>query len=184
MRALLDANVLFPTILREILCDLARAGLFVPLWSDRILGEWRHAAARLGRDQDAVAGAEIALLRDRFPQASVAHDGLQAIDLDLPDPADRHVVEAALAGRADVIVTANLRDFPLRPMTGLGLRILHPDAFLLAIHADHPGPIRDAVAAAHRRAVAAGGDMTLGQMLKRCRLPRLGKALKVEPNCC
>ena len=71
MRAVLDANVLFPTILREILTDLAGAGLYVPLWSARILAEWRHAASRLGADQDAVAGAEIALLRIRFPQAEL-----------------------------------------------------------------------------------------------------------------
>lgn len=184
MHALLDANVLFPTILREILCDLAGNGLFVPLWSQRILGEWRHAAARLGGDQDAIAGAEIALLRARFPAAEVAHDGTQAIDLDLPDPADRHVIEAAIAGQADLIVTANLRDFPGRSMAGLGLRILHPDAFLVALHADHPSPVRDAVERAQIRAAAAGGSMTVAQMLRRSRLPRLAKAMRVDRNCC
>ena len=107
MRAVLDANVLFPTILREILTDLAGAGLFTPLWSARILDEWRHAAARLGSDQDAVAGAEIALLRTRFPAAQVPDDGIRAIDLHFPDPADRHVVEAALAGSASLVVTAD-----------------------------------------------------------------------------
>lgn len=183
MRALLDANVLFPTILREIMCDLAGSGLFMPLWSDRILGEWRRAAARLGPDQDAIAGAEIALLRDRFPDSEVAHDGTRAIDLQLPDPADRHVIEAAVAGRADLIVTANLRDFPPRAMAGLGLQILHPDDFLLALNADHPASVRDAMAKAHSRAIAAGGVMTVAQMLRRSRLPRLAKALKVEPNC-
>ena len=45
MRAVLDANVLFPTILREILTDLAQAGLYHALWSDRILEEWHRAAA-------------------------------------------------------------------------------------------------------------------------------------------
>ncbi|WEF25537.1 PIN domain-containing protein [Paracoccus sp. S3-43] len=178
MRAVLDANVLFPTVLREILTDLAGAGLYTPLWSPRILAEWRAAAARLGGDQDAVAGAEIALLRDRFPQAELPDDGSRAIDLDFPDPADRHVAETALAGDASLIVTANLRDFPQGLMAGLGLRAIHPDAFLLDLHAADPGAVASAVGAARDKAAAMGGDMTVAQMLKRSRLPRLAKALK------
>lgn len=178
MRAVLDANVLFPTILREILIDLAGQGLFAPVWSPRILAEWRHAAARLGADHDAVAGAEIALLRARFPAAEAPDDGARAIDLHFPDPADRHVVEAALAADAPSIVTANLRDFPQPLMARLGLRALHPDAFLLDLLGDHPGAVRRAVQAARDKAAAMGGDMTAAEMLKRGRLPRLAKALK------
>ncbi|GHG11145.1 RSP_2648 family PIN domain-containing protein [Paracoccus aerius] len=178
MRAVLDANVLFPTILREILTDLAGAGLFTPLWSARILDEWRHAAARLGSDQDAVAGAEIALLRTRFPAAQVPDDGIRAIDLHFPDPADRHVVEAALAGSASLVVTANLRDFPQGLMAGLGLRAIHPDAFLLDLLAQDRSGVTAAVVAARDKAAAMGGDMTVPVMLKRSRLPRLAKTLK------
>lgn len=181
MRAVLDANVLFPTILREILTDLAGAGLFAPLWSDRILTEWRHAAARLGGDQDAVAGAEIALLRLRFPVACVSGDGVRAIDLPFPDPDDRHVVEAALAGDASLIVTANLRDFPLRLMTGLGLLAIHPDAFLLDLHRDRPDAVTGAISAAHDKAQAMGAAISVAQMLKRCRLPRLSRMVAVDP---
>ncbi|HRO14243.1 MAG TPA: PIN domain-containing protein [Paracoccus sp. (in: a-proteobacteria)] len=72
MKAVLDACVLYPTVLREILIGAAEAGLFQPVWSARILAEWRHAAARLGGDQETVAGAEIALLRARHRQAEVA----------------------------------------------------------------------------------------------------------------
>ena len=63
--AVLDANVLFPTVLREILSDVAQAGLFRPLWSARILEEWRRAATRQGDDVGSIAGAEIALLTDK-----------------------------------------------------------------------------------------------------------------------
>ena len=178
MRAVLDANVLFPTILREILTDLAGAGLYTPLWSPRILAEWRHAAARLGHDQEAIAGAEIALLRRRFPQAELSGDGTRTIDLHFPDPADRHVVEAALAGKARLIVTANLRDFPRHLMAGLGLRAIHPDAFLVDLMADHLLSVTASVQAARDKAAALGGAMAVTEMLKRCRLPRLAKALK------
>ncbi|MDP5306044.1 RSP_2648 family PIN domain-containing protein [Paracoccus spongiarum] len=178
MRAVLDANVLFPTILREILTDLAGAGLFQPLWSQRILAEWRHAAGRLGVDQDRIAGAEIALLRLRFPDAAQADDGDRAIDLDLPDPADRHVIEAALAGSASLIVTANLRDFPRHLMQGLALRAIHPDAFLLDLHRSDPQAVAAAAQAARGKAAAMGGAMSMAEMLHRSRLPRLAKALR------
>ncbi|TNH41167.1 RSP_2648 family PIN domain-containing protein [Paracoccus haeundaensis] len=178
MRAVLDANVLFPTILREILTDLAQAGLYHALWSDRILEEWHRAAARIGPDAESVAGAQIALLRLRFPQAVQPDDGQAAIDRDFPDPADRHVVEAALVGDASLIVTANLRDFPQRMMTGLGLCAIHPDAFLLDLLARDRPAVLSALQAARDRAEAAGGAMSMAEMLKRCRLPRLARAVK------
>jgi hypothetical protein len=45
-RALLDACVLYPDILRRLLLGAADAGLFVPVWSERVLDEWSRAAAR------------------------------------------------------------------------------------------------------------------------------------------
>lgn len=177
MKALLDANVLYPTVLREILTGLAVAGLYEPLWSPRILAEWRHAAARLGADQDAIAGAEIALLTDRFPAATMPDDGLRCLDLDLPDPDDRHVLEAALAGDAVLIVTANMRDFPPVLMRRLGLQAVHPDAFLLDCLTRDPGQMQATLRLVRDRAVRAGGDLTIRQMLKRSRLPRLARAL-------
>jgi hypothetical protein len=51
--------------------------------------------------------------------------------LTLPDPKDRHVLAAAIRGRAELIVTANLTDFPDAALRPLGLHALSPDAFLL-----------------------------------------------------
>ena len=50
----------------------------------------------------------------------------------LPDPKDRHVLAAAIAGHADCIVTANLRDFPSRTLSPLAIEAMHPDSFLVA----------------------------------------------------
>lgn len=178
MRAVLDANVLFPTILREILTDLAAAGLYEAFWSDRILAEWQYAAARLAPEQEVLAGGEIAMLRLRFPMAVVSAEGQAAIDLDLPDPADRHVLEAAVAAKADLIVTANLRDFPQRLLAGLALQAVHPDAFLVDLWRRDAVHVEKALANAQQKAAASGGAMSMQQMMKRCRLPRLAKALK------
>lgn len=177
MKAVLDACVLFPTVLREILIDTAAAGLYRPVWSRRILDEWRHAATRQGLD----AGIEIALLEARLPQALVQPLG-GAGGLDLPDPADRHVVEAALAAGAGTIVTANLRDFPRRALAAAGLHAIHPDEFLRDLYLRAPGPVLSAVAATEARARAAGAALTRDALMRRARLPRLAKAIaRLDP---
>ncbi len=104
MRVLLDACILFPTVLRKILTGTAAAGGFVPLWSGKILAEWQHTAARFGPEAESVARAEIALLNARWPAAQVDFDPAMIEGLSLPDRHDRHVLAAAIAGRADVLL--------------------------------------------------------------------------------
>lgn len=178
MKAVLDANVLFPTILREILCDLAAAGAYQPLWSDRILREWTGAAGKLGTDQASVAEAEAALLRLRFPGALVATGDEVGLGIQLPDAGDLHVVQTALDGQAKLIVTMNLRDFPRHALERVGMNAVHPDEFLSQIEGARPGCVAGAVNSALSRARAAGGVMTQTDLLRRSRLPRLSKALK------
>ena len=50
--------------------------------------------------------------------------------LHLPDRDDRHVLAAAIRGRADVIVTANVRDFPADTLTPFEIEAQHPDEFI------------------------------------------------------
>lgn len=176
MRVLIDANVLFPTVLREIVTGAAAAGLFTPLWSPRILEEWALAARRLGPEQEVVARGEIALLRAHWPEAEVVPG--DAAGLYLPDPDDIHVLAAAKAGRADIILTQNLKDFPRREMDMHILRAEAPDAFLMQLWLDHSQPIEGVVRAVQARTEAISGrDQPIRALLRRARLPRLGKAL-------
>ena len=48
----------------------------------------------------------------------------------LPDEADNHLVELAVAGRAAAIVTKNVRDFVHAELHFPGLRIMPPETFL------------------------------------------------------
>jgi hypothetical protein len=176
MRAFLDACVLYPTVLREVLLAVAGDGLFQPLWSPRVTEEWVRAAARLGPGQEAIARGEAAILDLRFPAARVPEAAGEGIVL--PDLADAHVAAAARAAGADVIVTLNLRDFPPRTLAALGLVAEHPDAFLHALWRQHPAEVARAAGTVRAEAERLSGQpQPLRPLLKRAALPRLGKAL-------
>lgn len=178
MKALLDACVLYPTVLRQILIGVAQAGLYAPLWSDRILAEWARAVVKLGPAAERIARAEIAALRAAFPAAAVApHAGLEA-RLWLPDPADVHVLAAAIAGGAEVIVTFNAADFPRGILAEEGLARADPDRFLLELWRRDPGAVAAVAEAVRAEAERLSGEpQPMRALLKRAGLPRLGRAL-------
>ncbi|MBD3885953.1 PIN domain-containing protein [Phormidium tenue FACHB-886] len=49
------------------------------------------------------------------------------------DFGDRHVLAAAVVARVDVIVTANLKDFPQDSLDPWGIEVQHPDEFLCSL---------------------------------------------------
>ena len=177
MRAVLDACVLYPTVLRQILLEVAGRGGLAPCWSQRLVEEWRRTALRLGGAEDASrARAEAGAALARFPDALVPPG--DETPLWLPDPADIHVLATAIAARAEVIVTLNLRDFPARELAPHGLRALAPDALLLQLWRQDPDAVAASVTATHATAERLAGEpLPLRALLVRARLPRLGKAL-------
>lgn len=179
MKLVLDACVLYPTVMREVLIAAARAGFYQPLWSPRILEEWARAAARIEPGQEVIARGEIATLNIAFPKASITPTDGQIARLWLPDDNDIHVLAAAVAGHADGIVTMNAKDFPRNILAEEGLTRADPDTLMLGFFEANPDPMRQAavdVLATARR--LSGEDWTMRQLMKKARLPRLGKALE------
>ncbi|WP_424967565.1 RSP_2648 family PIN domain-containing protein [Dinoroseobacter sp. S375] len=174
-RILLDACVLYPTLMRQMLVTTARAGAFEPLWSPRILDEWRHAAARSGPVEAEIVRAEIALLTSGFPGAMVAPDPDLIDRLSLPDPDDRHVLAAALSGRAEAILTANLKDFPTRTLSRHGVLRYDPDGFFCDLLTED-GELADTLLPPITLAAEQLGKSPKS-ILKKSRLPRLAKRL-------
>ena len=172
-RVFIDACILFPPLVRSIILSVAEAGLFVPLWSDRVLKEWRISAIRKGKDEDEIRSSQ-ARMANAFPNAQTnAPDDAEA-GFHLPDPADVHVVAAAAAANADIILTYNLRDFPRRVLFPLGLEARHPDGFLWEALSTAPNLMAPAIAGC----LQANGvsDDRARAALKRARLSRFGKA--------
>ncbi|MEM6637253.1 MAG: PIN domain-containing protein [Pseudomonadota bacterium] len=178
MKVLLDACVLFPTVMRTLLIGAAEAGLYQPLWSPRILEEWARA---VGRDDPAAGSAvraEAALLDVKWPASSCLPHQRDLDRLVLPDPNDVHVLASAIAGSADLLVTLNARDFPRHTLNAEGLSRQDPDAFLRALWSEAPSKIESIAETASAQATKVSGKaMPLRSVLKRARLPRLAKAL-------
>ncbi|MEM8980780.1 MAG: PIN domain-containing protein [Pseudomonadota bacterium] len=178
MRAFLDTCVIYPTVMREMLIGAAKLGLYEPQWSERVLEEWVRAARKLGPEGEALARGDRALLESQFPKAAVRYgDGLEA-RLWLPDENDRHVLAGAISGSADVIVTVNAKDFPRHILAEEGVSRADPDLFLLGFFEADPDAVievaRGVLDTAQR---LSGEDWTIRALMKKARLPRLGKAL-------
>ena len=179
MKVLLDACVLYPTVMREMLIGVAKTGAYTPLWSPRILEEWARAARKSGPDGEGVARSEIALLRAGWPGSEIQPRAGDLARLWLPDENDIHVFAAAVAGSADSIVTENRADFPRGILAEEGIERHSADPFLQDLYNQNPDAV---LAVAQRvRAVAerlSGEAWSLRKLMKKARLPRLGKALE------
>lgn len=178
MKVLLDTCVLYPTVMREVLLGAARAGFYTPLWSDRILEEWARAARKIGPGGEEQARGEIALTRAAWPAAEVTWKPSLEARLWLPDPNDLHVLAAAIAGNADVIVTMNAGDFPRGTLAEEGLSRADPDGFLLGFYQSRPEVMAEVADKVRGKAeTLSGAPWSVRNLLKKARLPRLGKAL-------
>lgn len=141
----LDANVLIPNALRDTLLRAEEAGWYDAYWSDETLVEVERNLARLlaGRyaDADARARRLIDTLRGAFPAATVT-DYRHLLPAMGNHPGDRHVLAAAAAAGATIIVTSNVRHFPARALRPHGVVARTPDQFLGDLLATDPDGMR------------------------------------------
>jgi predicted nucleic acid-binding protein len=184
--ALLDTCVLVPSRARDVLLEAASAGVYRPLWSSEILAELdrtlRLLQAKRGMAPEETDAYLVRLFRQMetsFPDALVT-DWESLLDaVQLPDPGDRHVVAAARAGRADVIVTDNVADFPPGALpTPLIRQSL--DEFLLDSLDLYPGQVINAVRAVAGRTGRSGPAMTardIATYLQARGMPAFGERL-------
>ena len=146
--AVYDANLLYPAPLRDLFIRLAQAGLVRARWTESIHEEWLRNVLK---DNPQLSPERLARTRTLMNEAVrdclvTGHEKL--IDaLTLPDLNDRHVLAAAIHADAQVIVTCNLKDFPVAMLAQFGVEAQHPDDFLVGLLEAAP----DAVVAAIKR---------------------------------
>ncbi|HET8660780.1 MAG TPA: PIN domain-containing protein [Micromonosporaceae bacterium] len=131
--AVLDANVLIPNALCDLLLRLAEEEVYRPRWSAQILDEVRRNLPGV----PAAAERRIAFMNVAFDTAMV--HGYEYLVSDMTNHVkDRHVLAAAVACDADRIITCNLRDFPIASCEPHGVEPEHPDDFLLGVWEREP----------------------------------------------
>lgn len=128
---ILDACVLYPSLLRDLLIRLGIAGLYQPQWTATIHNEWQRNLLKNRPDLTSKQIEYIATLMDKAIPSAMINGYEELIDgLVLPDLNDRHVLAAAIRCNAETIVTFNLKDFPKEKLIKFNIEALHPDEFI------------------------------------------------------
>lgn len=141
-----DANVLYPSLLRDVLIRVAGSGVFRARWTERILDEVFFNLQRNRPDLDPKK-----LSRTRRLMCLAVEDclvtGYEELidDLWLPDPNDRHVLAAAISCGAQSIITENVKDFPCSILDGFGIRRQSADEFLCELIASSPAIVQHSI---------------------------------------
>lgn len=127
----LDACVLYPAPIRDILLSLAAEGMFKAKWSKIIQDEWLRNLLKnridLKKEQ---LNQTVEAMNLAFPDANVENFEELIPSLKLPDKDDRHVVACAIRCNADLIVTFNSKDFPTNELSKYDIEVQKPDELI------------------------------------------------------
>ena len=178
--ALLDASVLYPAPVRDLLLSLAVADLFTAKWTTDIEREWLE---NLLANRPDLTRAQLertcALMSKAIPDSMIEDYKRLIPTLNLPDEKDRHVLAAAIRCNADAIVTTNLKDFPQETLDTHGIEVLHPDDFVMnQIELSEPDALRAIKAMRLRLKNPAQTAIELISTIERCQMPLTASCLR------
>ena len=182
--AVLDANVLYPQVLRDVLLSLSFNGVYAARWSDQIHDEWTR---NLQKQRPDLSPSQLQrtrrLMNEQIEDSLV--EGYEHLipTLELPDSDDRHVLAAAIHAQAEEIVTWNLKDFPRRALEPHGIRAVSPDQFLMERLSERPEAVIAALSEQRQRMKnPPQSPAQFLESLQRQRLTRFVDALQAHEN--
>lgn len=131
---ILDACVLYPAPLRDLLLHLALIDVYHAKWTDDIHNEWIYNLLKSRKDLTRQQLLRTRDLMNSHVRDCLVEDYQELVQIiELPDANDRHVLAAAIKGSASFIVTFNTKDFPVNYLKKFGVEARHPDVFLADI---------------------------------------------------
>ncbi len=179
--AFFDANVLYPSGLRNFLMHLALTGIFRAHWSAEVHDEWIR---NLLKNRPDITREKLERTRRLMDQAApdALVTGYESLieSIELPDPDDRHILAAAIRCGASVIVTLNLADFPGHVLANFRIEAQHPDDFVLALLDAFPDFVLEA--ARTHRASLKNPPKTQEEYLAELNAQGLEKSVRVLRN--
>lgn len=174
--AILDACVLYPAPLRDLLMNLALTDLFHAKWTEDIHEEW---IGNLLKNRPDLQRHKLEQTRDlmnlNVRDCLVTDYRSLTPALTLPDPKDRHVLAAALVAKADIIVTFNLDDFPAAVLLAFGIEALNPDDFIMRLLNLSPETV--CLAVQRQRQSLRNPPKTVDELLETLRQQKLPKTI-------
>jgi len=142
--AVLDANVLFPMVLCDLLIRAALEGIYRAYWNQLILDEMARNLVIQGRTTSEGARRRCANMWGALPDALV--QGYEShIPLMANNAKDRHVLATAVYVKAPVIVTQNRRHFPPHALAPHRIETQSADTFLTALFVAAPDTIEQII---------------------------------------
>ena len=133
-KAVLDTNVLYPIIIRDVLFWFAYYDLYTPAWSKHIFEEWEQVCKKKFPEMSSEEiNKRLRKANEAFPFALVENYEPLMKDLELKDPDDKHVLAAAIKINANLIVTQNLKDFPEDYVSKFNIGVKSADDFICDI---------------------------------------------------
>lgn len=174
----LDACVLYPARMRDLLMHLGIIGLYQAKWSEHIQDEWsRNLQVKRPDIRPESLLRTRTLMNKALPDANVVGYETLIESLTLPDIDDRHVLAAAIRARAEVIVTFNKKDFPKDILSLFHIEALHPDEFIVDLFDLNPALTLEAVR--RQRASLRHPPMTTHQFLEMLSTQGLRNTVKI-----
>jgi predicted nucleic acid-binding protein len=164
-RAVLDSDVIFSRVLHDLFGRLATGPrLFTLIWSEELLAEARSALIRRKPVSAEVADRWVGYLSSSFPAEQVdlrGRDVAAATPAATTDPDDAHVCTLAIAGRAELLITAD-RGYLADVLQRDGVTVVTPDAILTSTLGQHEGAVLEVLDA---QATAWAGGRPIEELL-------------------
>ncbi len=119
----------------DTLLTLAEERVITWVWTDELLAEWEEVIVREGQRAAETAASVVRAVRSSFGRGRLdpeRYESLLEVSLS-PDPDDRVHVAACLGGDVDVLLTRNVRDFPVERLNVAGVEVTAADDFLVSL---------------------------------------------------
>jgi predicted nucleic acid-binding protein len=163
-----DTATLYPISLADLVLRLAELGMFELVWSDHLLAEVERVLVEYKGLPVDRARYFCDCIRDAFPSGRIPPERYLPLvgSRTGPDPDDHVHSAAAIAGRANVILSADNRGYP--PLDTAPARRRDPDAYLTELLKRFPDDVL--------RVVEEMGSSLRTPLSRRDVLQRLDKA--------